>query len=62
MQINAFVLEGSRQALDREVIDPTTVAVHVDLRLCVRQQVDPIAAGEPAALICVEYLRCAVLG
>ena len=62
MQINAFALEGSRQALDREVIDPTTLAVHADLRLCVRQQVDPIAAGEPAALICVEYLRSAVLG
>ena len=53
MQINAFVLEGSRQALDREVIDPTALTVHADLRLCVRQQVDPIAAGELAALICV---------
>ena len=62
MQINAFVLEGSRQALDREVIDPTVLAVHADLDLCVHQQIDPIAAGEPAALIRVEYLRCAVLG
>ena len=62
MQINAFVLEGSRQALDREVIDPTALAVHADLDLCVHQQIDPIAAGEPAALIRVEYLRCAVLG
>ena len=62
MQINAFVLEGSQQALDREVIDPTALAVHADLHLCVHQQIDPIAAGEPAALIRVEYLRCAVLG
>ena len=62
MQINAFVLEGSRQALNREVIDPTALAVHADFHLCVRQQVDPIAAGEPDALIRVEYLRCSVLG
>ena len=62
MQINAFVLEGSRQALDREVIDPTALAVHADLHLCGRQQVDPIAAGELATLIRVKYLRCAVLG
>lgn len=51
MQINAFVLEGSRQALDREVIDPPALAVHADLDLCVHQQIDSIAAGEPAALI-----------
>ena len=62
MQINALVLEGSQQALNREVIDPTALAVHADHNLCVRQQVDPIAAGELADLICIEYLRCAVLG
>ena len=62
MQINAFVLEGSRQALDREVNDPTALAVHADLHLFVHQQIDPIAAVESAALIRVEYLRCAVLG
>ena len=62
MQINAFVLEVSRQALDPEVIDPTALAVHADLHLCVRQQVDPIANGELAALIRVEFLWCAVLG
>ena len=61
MQINAFVLEGSRQALDREVIDPTALAVHADLDLCVHQHVKPRAAGELAALIAAEDLQRGVL-
>ena len=44
--------------IDPAVIDPTALAAHADLDLCVRQHVDPIATGEPAALIRGEYLRC----
>ena len=44
--------------IDPAVIDPTALAAHADLDLCVRQHVDPIATGEPAALIRDEYLRC----
>ena len=58
MQINAFALEGSRQALDREVIDPTALAAYAVLDLCVRRHVDPIATGELAAVIRGEFLRC----
>ena len=44
--------------IDPAVIDPTALAAHADLDLWVRQHVDPIATGEPAALIRGEYLRC----
>ena len=73
MQTDACVFEGSPVSLDPAVanpavadpvgidpavIDPTALAAHADLDLCVRQHVDPIATGEPAALIRDEYLRC----
>ena len=44
--------------IDPAVIDPTALAAHADLDRWVRQHVDPIATGEPAALIRGEYLRC----
>jgi len=44
--------------IDPAVIDPTALAAHADLERWVRQHVDPIATGEPAALIRGEYLRC----
>ena len=77
MQTDACVFEGSPVSLDPTVadpvvtnpvgidpavIDPTALAAHADLDLCVRQHVDPIATGEPAALIRGEYLRCGAFG
>ena len=73
MQTDACVFEGSPVSLDPAVadpvvtnpvgidpavIDPTALAAHADLERWVRQHVDPIATGEPAALIRGEYLRC----
>ena len=48
--------------IDPAVIDPTALAAHADLERWVRQHVDPIATGEPAALIRGEYLRCGAFG
>ena len=60
MQVNAFVLQRPPQTLDHAVVDPATFAVHADLDLRILQHINPVTAGELAALIGVEYLRRAV--
>ena len=62
MQINAFVLQRPPKPLNHPIVDPAPLAIHADFNLCITQNLDPIAAGELAALIGVEYLWRAVFG
>ena len=62
MQVNAFVLERPPQTLDHAIVDPSPLAVHADLDLRLAQYIDPVAAGELAALIGVEDLGRAMTG
>jgi len=60
MQVNALVLQRPPKTLEHPIVDPTPLTVHADLDLRIRQHVDPVSAGELAALIGVKGLWRAV--
>lgn len=55
MQINLLVRHVSPKPLDKEVVDPTAVAVHTDAELLRFELFDEFHVGEPVTLVCVEY-------
>jgi len=46
VQVNAFVFQGAPQPLDKNIVHPTTFAVHRDLDAICLELVDPISTGE----------------
>ena len=56
VQIDAFILEGPPQALDKDVVHATALAVHRDLGAEPLQPVGPGEGGELAALIRIHDL------
>jgi hypothetical protein len=62
VQVDVFVFHAAPKPLDKDVVYPTTLAVHADRDADGLQRRDPIIARELRALIGVENLRLAVLG
>src|SRR5260370_3643828 len=60
VQIDFFVLDGSPEALDEDIVSPRALAVYADRDAVVDQHAGEIGTGELAALIGVEDLRAAV--
>src|SRR5215213_2919813 len=56
-QVDLFVLDRSPEALDEDVVAPSTLAVHADRDPVPGQHAGEYLAGELAALIGVEDLR-----
>ena len=61
-QIDPFVFHRPPQSLDEDVVMTTSASVHADLDTMRLQHIREFRAGELAALIGVEDLRCAVAG
>lgn len=51
MQVHTFVFQRPPQKFDHAIVDPAALAIHADLDLRVAQHVDPVTAGELAAII-----------
>ena len=60
VQIDFLVLDGSPEALDKDIVSPCALAVHADRDAVVDQHVCEFGIGELTALIGVEDLRAAV--
>lgn len=60
VQVDEFIPERPLQSFDHPFVCPAALAVHADLDLCIRQHVDPAAAGELRSSIDIEYLRHAI--
>src|SRR3954453_17574110 len=61
-QVDLLVFDRSPEALDEDVVTPSTLAVHADGDFVCGQDTDEGLAGELAALIGVEDLRPAMVG
>src|SRR5208337_5339160 len=59
-QVDLLVLGAPPQALDKYVVDPSTLAVHADRDAGSLQRLDPILARELRSLVGVENLRPSV--
>ncbi len=59
LQVNVFVLHRPPQTLDEHVIQRATPAVHADRDPALGQDTRKLPRRELAALIRIEYLRCA---
>lgn len=55
--VDAFVFQGSPQALDEDVVHPAAASVHTDTHLGVLQYLGETGAGKLTALVGVENLR-----
>jgi hypothetical protein len=57
VQLDAFILQGSPEAPDEDVVEAAPLAVHRDLGADPFQPVGPGEGGDLAVLIRVHYLR-----
>ncbi len=62
VEIHFFVLDRSPEAFDENIVAPTALAVHAQLRGDAREDIDEGVARELRALIGIEYFRATVLG
>lgn len=60
VQVDALVLEGSPQPLDKDVVEEPPLAIHRDARAGLLQAVRPGPGCELAALVGVEDIRAQV--
>lgn len=56
-EIHLIVLDGSPEALDKDVVMPTALAVHADTNAIRLELSGKFAAGELAALVSIEDFR-----
>ena len=57
-----FVLHGSPESFDKDIVSPGTLAIHADANLVFLEILGECLAGELAALIGVHDLGLAVFG
>jgi len=62
LQIDLFVFHTALQALNKHIVQPTSLAIHADLNLLSLQHSGELLAGEPAPLIGVEDFWRTVFG
>ncbi len=56
MQVNTFILQGSPEPFDKDVVEEPTLAVHRDPGADPLQSVSPNEGRELAALVCIHDL------
>ena len=62
LEIDLLVFHAAPQTFDEHVVHPAPASVHTDLDLFALEHAREGRARELAALICIEYLRRAVMG
>ena len=60
VQMNTFVLQGSPEAFNHDIVHPSTLAVHGDSDIGGLEGAGKIITGEQASLVCIEDLGLAI--
>jgi hypothetical protein len=61
LEINLFVFQSSPEALNKDIIQPSALAVHADFDAVIFQYIGKIFTGKLSALVAIEYISCAVV-
>jgi H+/Cl- antiporter ClcA len=56
-----LLFQAAPEALNNNIIHPSALAVHADVDAVIFQYIGEIFTGKLAALVAVEYLRCAIV-
>ena len=59
-EIDLLMFQAAPEALDKHIVHPASLAIHVDFAVMVFEYIREILAGKLTTLVTVKDIRCAV--